>query len=181
MQKLRIFPITISIHPCTSPFICLGLDWRDAGWIQLVQWQVFVNMVSNKWGIYCQDELLSASKEGFCSMQLVQRFPNCEAPPTEGALLVLSREGVVCRRKIFILNEVWTEDKNIYFGRSIACLKYFTCKLVPVLAPNYKQHILSSAKVCKFAFFLRHNMPTNRNKKFWEELIRLLSLHKSFI
>jgi len=36
---------------------------------------------------------------------------------------------------------------NIYFGRHFAWLKYFTYHLVPVLAPNYKQHILSPAKV----------------------------------
>jgi hypothetical protein len=37
---------------------------------------------------------------------------------------------------------------NIYiFGRHNAWLKYFTHQLLPVLAPNYKQHILSPAKV----------------------------------
>jgi hypothetical protein len=39
---------------------------------------------------------------------------------------------------------------NIYFSRHFAWLKYFTYHLlVPVLAPNYKQHILSPAKVEK--------------------------------
>jgi hypothetical protein len=37
--------------------------------------------------------------------------------------------------------------QNIYFGRHFARLKYFTYHLVPVLAPNCKQHILSPAKV----------------------------------
>jgi hypothetical protein len=43
------------------------------------------------------------------------------------------------------LNEIWTEDKMriLHF----ACSKYFTYHLVPVLTPNYKQHILSPAKV----------------------------------
>jgi hypothetical protein len=34
-----------------------------------------------------------------------------------------------------------------YFDRQFAWLKYFTYHLVPVLAPSYKQHILSPAKV----------------------------------
>jgi len=33
-------------------------------------------------------------------------------------------------------------------------LKYFTYHLVPVLAPNYKQHILSPAKVRKVCYSL---------------------------
>jgi hypothetical protein len=37
------------------------------------------------------------------------------------------------RRKITYFDKLW--------------FKYFTCHLVPVLAPNYKQHILSPAKV----------------------------------
>jgi hypothetical protein len=36
---------------------------------------------------------------------------------------------------------------NIHFGRHFAWLKYFTYHLVPVLAPNYKQHILLLAEV----------------------------------
>jgi len=53
---------------------------------------------------------------------------------------------VVCMRDIFILNEIWAQDK-IYFGKHFAWLKYFTYHLllVPVLAPNYKQHILLPA------------------------------------
>jgi hypothetical protein len=51
--------------------------------------------------------------------------------------------------------------QNIYSGRHFAWLKYFTYKLVPVLAPDYKQHILLSAKL---AFFLCLNMPTNKNQ-----------------
>jgi hypothetical protein len=31
-----------------------------------------------------------------------------------------------------------------------ARLEYFTYRLVPILAPNYKQHILSPAKVSKY-------------------------------
>jgi D-alanyl-lipoteichoic acid acyltransferase DltB (MBOAT superfamily) len=41
-------------------------------------------------------------------------------------------------RDIFTLNEIWAQDKNIYFGRHFAWLKYFTYQLVPVLAPNYE-------------------------------------------
>jgi hypothetical protein len=45
-------------------------------------------------------------------------------------------------RYIFISNQIWAQDK-IYI---------FTCHLVPVLAPNYKQHILSAAKVRKVCY-----------------------------
>jgi hypothetical protein len=37
--------------------------------------------------------------------------------------------------------------QNIYFGRHFSWLKYFTYHLVPVLAPNCKQHSLSPAEV----------------------------------
>jgi hypothetical protein len=49
-------------------------------------------------------------------------------------------------RDIFILNEIWVQGK-IHYDRHFAWLKYFTNRLVPVLAPNYKQHILSPAEV----------------------------------
>jgi hypothetical protein len=55
---------------------------------------------------------------------------------------------VVCIRNIFILNEIWTQNK-IYSVRLLAWLKYFTYHSGPVLAPNYKQHILSPAEVRK--------------------------------
>jgi hypothetical protein len=57
----------------------------------------------------------------------------------------LGRERVVCVRDIFILNEIWTQDKIAYYDRHFACLKYVTCQSVPVLDRNYKQHILSPA------------------------------------
>jgi hypothetical protein len=42
--------------------------------------------------------------------------------------------------------------KNMFFDRHFAWLKYFTYRflLVSILAPNYKQHILSPAKVRKY-------------------------------
>jgi hypothetical protein len=43
---------------------------------------------------------------------------------------------------------------NIYINRHIAWLKYFTYRLVPVLAPNYKLHILSLAEVRKVCYSL---------------------------
>jgi hypothetical protein len=51
---------------------------------------------------------------------------------------------------IFILNEMWTHD-YVYISRYFAWFKHFTYRLllVPVLAPNYKQHILSPPKVRK--------------------------------
>jgi hypothetical protein len=43
---------------------------------------------------------------------------------------------------------------NIYFGKHFAWFKYFTYQLVPALAPNYKQHNLSPAKVGKVCYSL---------------------------
>jgi hypothetical protein len=40
------------------------------------------------------------------------------------------------------------------FGRHFAWLKYFTHPLVPVLAPNYKQHILSPALIREICYSL---------------------------
>jgi hypothetical protein len=37
----------------------------------------------------------------------------------------------------------------MYFGRYFAWKKHFTYHLVLILAPNYKQHILSPAEVTK--------------------------------
>jgi hypothetical protein len=61
---------------------------------------------------------------------------------------------VDCVRGIFILNEIWAQGKNIYFDRHFAWLKYFSYRLVPVLAPNFKQHILSLAEVIKVCYSL---------------------------
>jgi hypothetical protein len=74
--------------------------------------------------------------------------------PAKGALFVLWGTRVVCTRGIFILNEIWAQDKNIYFGKHFDWLKYFTYHLVLVLAPNYKQHILSPAEVRKVFYSL---------------------------
>jgi hypothetical protein len=38
--------------------------------------------------------------------------------------------------------------------RHFAWFKHFTCPLVPVLVPNYKQHNLSPAKVRKACYLL---------------------------
>jgi hypothetical protein len=42
----------------------------------------------------------------------------------------------------------------MYFDMDFAWLKYFTYCLVLVLAPNYKQHILSPAEVRKVCYSL---------------------------
>jgi hypothetical protein len=65
-------------------------------------------------------------------------------PPPPGTLLVL---WVVCMRDVFIFNEIWAQDKIYRVFWQVFRLKYFTYQLVPVLAPSYKQHILSPAKV----------------------------------
>jgi hypothetical protein len=51
---------------------------------------------------------------------------------------------VVCM-SMFELN--MDARQNVYFGRYFALLKYFIYLLVPLLAPNYKQHIFLPAKV----------------------------------
>jgi hypothetical protein len=61
------------------------------------------------------------------------------------ALLVFGG-GRICMRDILILNEILTQDK-IYICMRLLGFNYFTYHSVPVLAPNYKQHILSPAKV----------------------------------
>jgi hypothetical protein len=68
-----------------------------------------------------------------CYMAKVQKLWG--APPDGGASCFYERH---------ILNEIWVQDKiqDLYFGRHFVWLKYFTCHLVPVLAPNYKQHVL---------------------------------------
>jgi hypothetical protein len=43
---------------------------------------------------------------------------------------------------------------NTYFGRHFTWLKCFTYHLVPVLAPNYKQHILSPAECRELCYSL---------------------------
>jgi hypothetical protein len=81
-------------------------------------------------------------------------------PGGGGALLVLWWGGrqVVCGRDIFNLNEIWTQDKNVYFCSHFACLKYFTYRLllVLILAPNFwcKQHILLQAEVINVYYLL---------------------------
>jgi hypothetical protein len=50
-------------------------------------------------------------------------------------------------RDIVILNDIWTQDK-------IFRSKYFTYHFVPVLALNYKQYIVSPAKVRKVSYSL---------------------------
>jgi hypothetical protein len=71
------------------------------------------------------------------------------APPGGG--------GAVCVREKFNLKEIWAQDNiYIYICIHFAWLKYFTYHLLlSVQAPNYKQHILSPAKV-SFLSVLQH-------------------------
>jgi hypothetical protein len=86
------------------------------------------------------------------SISVVQRFPNCGAHPPGGAVGPLVGELFVWGT--FILNEIWAQDKIIiYFCNNFAWLKYFY-HLIPVLAPNYKQHIFSPAKFRKVSSFI---------------------------
>jgi hypothetical protein len=66
---------------------------------------------------------------------------NCEARPLWGVR-------VDCMRDMFISREIWVQGKiYILIGTLFAWFKYFTYRLVQLVAPNYKQHILSPAKV----------------------------------
>jgi hypothetical protein len=37
---------------------------------------------------------------------------------------------VIFMEDIFILNEIWAQDINMYFGRHFACFKYEACYIV---------------------------------------------------
>jgi hypothetical protein len=69
-----------------------------------------------------------------------QRFPHCGACRLGGT--AGPWEGGSC---------LYKGHKHIHFGRHFALLKCFTYHLVLVLALNYKQHILSPAKVSCFS------------------------------
>jgi hypothetical protein len=72
---------------------------------------------------------------------------------TPGALLFLWGGGrLVYMRDIYFERNI-NARQNVYFVRRFAWLKYFYHSVVPVLAPNYKQYILSPAKVRKSMLF----------------------------
>jgi hypothetical protein len=79
-----------------------------------------------------------------------QRFPNCGEPQRGGGGggWYSGWGRGVCLWDKFILKEIGGQGK-IFFDSHFAWLKYFTYHLllVPVLAPNCKQHILLPAKV----------------------------------
>jgi hypothetical protein len=76
--------------------------------------------------------------------------------PLGGAVVPRRGEAVVCIRNIFILNEIRAQDKIYIFWEALPLVKiFYLSPLVPVLAPNYKQHISSPAKV-RFLSVLRH-------------------------
>jgi hypothetical protein len=91
---------------------------------------------------------------GNSTVFLYQRFSNCGVrPPGRGAVGPLGGGRLDCVRNIFIWNEIWAKSK-IHIDRHFLWLKYFTYHLVPVLDPNYKQHILSPANVRKVCYSL---------------------------
>jgi hypothetical protein len=99
--------------------------------------------------------LPGGTEENYEKLRIAQRFPNYGTRFPWGAPSVLWGPQFYYTTGIFILNEIWHKI-NIYFGEHFACLKYFTYHLllVPVLAPNYKQHILSPATVRKVCYSL---------------------------
>jgi hypothetical protein len=89
-------------------------------------------------------------------IELYQRLSNCEARLwREGAVGTLGGGvRVVCMRNI---GRNMDAGQNTYFGRHFAWLKCFTHQLVPILAPNYKQHIFR-------CFLCPHTPTTNKNE-----------------
>jgi hypothetical protein len=73
-------------------------------------------------------------------------------PPGDAGGPLGGKGRVICMRDIFILNGILAQDRKKYFCRSYVWLKYFTYHLVPLLALNYTQHILSAAKVIKLRY-----------------------------
>jgi hypothetical protein len=113
---------------CLCSFFCIVLSYVGRG--LATDWSLVEGVLSNVW-------IRSSETVGL-------------APPM-GGLLVPWGGGL---RELFVWGTYLFYTKygckvNIYFGRKFVCLKYFTCQLVPVLAPNYKQHILSLAKLRK--------------------------------
>jgi hypothetical protein len=56
-------------------------------------------------------------------------------------------------REVLILNAIWAQGKK-YFDRLFAWLKYYIYHLISILAPKYKQHILSPANVRKVCYVI---------------------------
>jgi hypothetical protein len=73
---------------------------------------------------------------------LLQMFPICGPPgPAVGPLV-----GELFVWGIYLFWTKYGQKINNIFCRNLAWLKYFTCQLVTVLAPNYKQHSLWPAE-----------------------------------
>jgi hypothetical protein len=60
----------------------------------------------------------------------------------------------VCMRDMFILNEIWRQDTIHILVRTLLGWYILLVTSVPVLAPNYKQYILSPAKVRPDVLFI---------------------------
>jgi predicted neutral ceramidase superfamily lipid hydrolase len=71
------------------------------------------------------------------------------------------------------------KDKNIYFGRHFAWLKYFTFCLVPALTPNYMQHVLSVANYCTSGFIFIYN--TSIPQHLPSRIVRMLLYSVTYI
>jgi hypothetical protein len=81
-------------------------------------------------------------------------FICCGGISPRGSLTVGHSLGPQAGRELLYDGHIYLERHvdaryNIYFGRHFAWLQYFTYQLVPVLAPNCKQLILTPAKVWK--------------------------------
>jgi hypothetical protein len=80
-------------------------------------------------------------------------FQNAETAPLGGAVGPLGGASFLYEGYNYVERTMGTRYKT-YFGRNFVWLRYFTYHLVPVLAPNYKQHTFSPAKVRKVCYSL---------------------------
>jgi uncharacterized membrane protein YgdD (TMEM256/DUF423 family) len=67
--------------------------------------------------------------------------------PRGGALLFFWGTLAFYMTDVSILKGILVQDKICIFSGTLLLLKFFTYRLVPVLAPNYTQHILMLAEV----------------------------------
>jgi hypothetical protein len=82
----------------------------------------------------------------------------CKACPSAGgALMVLGGRGSCFYEGHTYFERNMDARQHIYFRRHFAWLKHFTYQSVSILAPKYKQHILSPAKV-SYLFFSQHRL-----------------------
>jgi hypothetical protein len=85
------------------------------------------------------------------SMVIFQRFSNCAPPPGRALLVLLGRGRVFCMRYTLFWTKYGRNIKKEHIFRHFAWMTYH---LIPVLAPNYKQRVLSLDELRKVCYLL---------------------------